>query len=75
MTKQISLTHHFQAQNRPSEGAVAQQAKPARIGGHVAPDVAAAFGPQIQRCNEVTLFHIPRQALQHTARLTRQYPC
>lgn len=75
MIKRGALAHHFQAQDGPSEGAVAQQAKPARIGGHVAPDVAAAFRPQIQRHNEVALIHVLGQALQHAARLTRQYSC
>ena len=64
--------YHFQPEHRPPQGAVAQQAEPPGVGGHVAPDVTAALGPQVQGHDEVLLLQVPRETLQHTACLAGQ---
>ena len=68
----LSSTHHLQTQDRPPQGAVAEQAKTPGVGGHVAPDVAAALGAQVQRHDVVPVLEVLRQALQDTASLARQ---
>ena len=59
--------HRLQAQHRAVQAAVAQQAQAARVGGHVAAQLAAALGAEVERHGEAARGEVGVELLEDAA--------
>lgn len=64
-----AATAHLEPEDRAVERAVPEQSDAARVGRHVAADLAGALGPQVQRHGEALVGEVAIEGCQDAARL------